>query len=327
MKRSKIAWIVSCVFVLGAILALAFYIQNQKKLNAQKLAGLATSTDAQTITYKGKEYVPKKNIETYLFVGVDSDGKVKKVKEYGESGMADTLILLVRDLSAGTYQTLSLDRNTMTEIKCVDVDGSYIVTVVNQLSFAHAEGDGLELSCENTVDAVSNLLKGQKIDGYAVLNMSAIRVLNHEIGGVEVTIEDDFSQVDPTMEIGKTMVLDDTQAEYFVRGRMNVADGTNENRMKRQNVYLDAYRTKMKSRCVEDAEFPLQLYDALGEYMVTTISAQKFSKLAMMTLNGKDQGSLHIEGKNKTGEMGYIEFTPDKDSLQEVIISLFYREK
>ena len=51
-----------------------------------------------------------------------------------------------------------------------------------------------ETRAENTVDAVSTLLGGHKIDGFAMVNMSAIEVVNDMVGGVTVTIEDDFSR-------------------------------------------------------------------------------------------------------------------------------------
>lgn len=42
----------------------------------------------------------------------------------------------------------------------------------------------MEQSCENTVDAVSNMLYGIQIEGYLCLNMDSIKVLNHLAGGV-----------------------------------------------------------------------------------------------------------------------------------------------
>lgn len=65
-----------------------------------------------------------------------------------------------------------------------------------QLSLAHSMGLDQNMRAENTVDAVSTLRKGQKIDGYAMINMSAIQVVNDMVGGVTVTIEGDFSERD-----------------------------------------------------------------------------------------------------------------------------------
>lgn len=208
------------------------------------------------VELNGTLYVPKKNIETYLFMGVDADGKVKKAEDYGQSGQCDVIMVLVRDLSKATYQTLVIDRNTMCEVKSLDLDGSYLATTTNQIALAHADGDGLEISCENVVDAVSNLLHGQKIDGYAALNMGAIGTINNLVGGVTVTIEDDFSQADPSLKMGETITLTDEQAVTYVRGRMNVGDGTNENRMHRQSEYMKALQPMITKMCTEDSSFP-----------------------------------------------------------------------
>ena len=91
---------------------------------------------------------------------------------------------------------LSVDRNTVTPVRILADDGTYLATTDIQLSLAHSMGPDQNMRAENTVDAVSTLLKGQKIDGYAMINMSAIQVVNDMVGGVTVTIEDDFSERD-----------------------------------------------------------------------------------------------------------------------------------
>jgi len=279
------------------------------------------------IEVDGVTYLPKKNIETYLFMGIDAPGKVEKITDEDESTKCDVLILLIRDLSTATYRTLTIDRNTMTEVKSLDTDGTYLATTVNQISYAHGDGDGMEISCENVVDAVSNLLGGQKIDGYAAVNMGAIGTINHLAGGITVTIEDDFSRADPTMKMGETITLTDEQAVHFVRGRMNVGDGTNESRIRRQNAYMAKLEPKLKALCASDSSFPMTMYEALEAYMVTDISMQKFSKIALLVAKDKSEGSLQIEGESIEGDMEYIEFWPDETSLQDVIVTLFYKQK
>lgn len=69
---------------------------------------------------------------------------------------------------------------------------------------------------------MSNFLDGQRIDGYAAVNMGAIGTINHLAGGVTVTIEDDFSKVDKTMKMGETITLTDEQAVHYVHDRYDV---------------------------------------------------------------------------------------------------------
>ena len=78
---------------------------------------------------------------------------------------------------------------------------------------------------------------GESIDFYVAMNMDGISELNDLAGGVTVTLEDDFSSIDPAMTRGTTLTLHGEQAETFVRSRMTVGDGTNASRMERQSVY------------------------------------------------------------------------------------------
>ena len=259
----------------------------------------SSTQDTDQITYKGVTYVPKGNLETYLFAGIDSPDKVTEIKEYDGTGQCDVLLVLVRDRSTDTCKFLTIDRNTMTPVKSLADDGSYIDTTECQISLAHAMSLDHETRAENTVDAVSTLLGGHKIDGFAMVNMSAIEVVNDMVGGVTVTIEDDFPDSD-TLIKGQTVTLHGKDAERFIRERKTVADGLNENRMSRH---------------------------ALEDYMTTNISAKKFSRLALLLSDEKEEEKVSIEGTADFDEDGWQTFTPDPNSLQEAILSLFYKEK
>ena len=164
-KKLTITIAAVIIFCLAAVIV--FRAIDRQKLRKQE----AYEAEQGVVRINGKKYLPKKNIETYLFMGIDSLDKVKKAEDYGESGQSDVLMLMVRDISEGTFKTLAINRNTLTNVKSLDLDNSYLGDSVVQIAFAHASGDGLEASCENTVDAVSELLGGQKIDGYAAVNM------------------------------------------------------------------------------------------------------------------------------------------------------------
>lgn len=153
-----------------------------------------------TITYKDQTYTRKGNIETYLITGIDSPGKVQELKEYDGTGQCDVLVVIVRDRSTDECKLLTIDRNTITEVKSLDDDGTCLAATDIQISLAHSMGLDQKVRAENTVDAVSHLLGDATIDGYAMVNMGAISVVNDMVGGVTVTIEDDFSEVDPTLK-------------------------------------------------------------------------------------------------------------------------------
>lgn len=274
----------------------------------------------------GQKYKPKTRIKTYLFMGIDASGEAEAIGEYNGTGQCDVLQLVVIDQNEDTYAVVPINRDTITDVKSLEDDGTYIATSEIQICLAHAMGDGMEMSCENTVDAVSNYLYGQKIDGYMALNMDAIQVVNHIAGGVTVTIEDDFSKEDPSLKVGETIKLTDEQAEHYVRGRMRVADGTNLNRMKRQSNYLKEAEKIYRQKFAEDESCVLELYDGLKEYMVTNLTKKDCSKLAKAVSKNESLGEITIEGETSSDRFGLNQFVPDEESLEEVVTRLFYEK-
>ena len=306
------------IVVIGVVLGMA----DHYRINSD------SSTDSrETITYKNETYVKKGNLETYLIAGIDAPGKVEKVTEYDGTGQCDVLAVIVRDRSTDQCKLLSIDRNTITAVKSLDNDGTYLDTTDIQLSLAHAMGFDQQVRAENTVDAVSHLLGDQTIDGYAMVNMGAIQVVNDMVGGVTVTIEDDFTDRDLTLKKGETVTLMGEHAENYIRGRKDVADGSNQNRMSRQSNYEEAFKPAFRSKCAENSKFPLEVYHAMEDYMTTNISAKKFCRLAILMSDENQDEKVAISGTYGLDEDDWQTFTPDEDSLQEAILELFYQKQ
>ena len=234
--------------------------------------------------------------------------------------------MIVRDRSTDECKLLTIDRNTITEVKSLDDDGTCLAATDIQISLAHSMGLDQKVRAENTVDAVSHLLGDATIDGYAMVNVGAVSVVNDMVGGVTVTIEDDFSEVDPTLKMGETVTLMGEHAENYVRQRKEVADGRNESRMQRQSSYEEAFKPAFRTKCNEDNKFPLEVYHALEEYMTTDISAKKFCRLALLLSDENEDEKLSISGTYGLDEDEWQTFTPDEDSLQQAIIELFYEK-
>ena len=195
-----------------------------------------------------------------------------------------------------------------------------------QIALAHAQGDGGAMSCENAVRAVSELLYGVEIDNYIALEMAAIPTVNHLVGGVTVTIEDDFSASDPSLKMGQTVTLTDRQAMNFVHDRMNiVSDGTNEGRMRRQEAYMDGLREKLLALAREDGTYALQVYDALEPSMVTNMNGKAFSRFVNGLTACEALENPVIAGRIGEDELGFATFEPDAESLRDAVISMFYR--
>ena len=129
----------------------------------------------------------------------------------------------------------------MASIRTYDIMGDYAGTNIAQISLSHTYGDGGESSCEDTVYAVSNLLFGIDVDNYISITTDVVPILNDLVGGVDAPIEDDFSGVDDTLVMGRTVHLQGQHALVFIRARRDmVDDDSNEARMRRQHTYLYA---------------------------------------------------------------------------------------
>lgn len=325
-KKKKIHRLI--IGLTTAVLGLGLTVGVLTMADNHQTAPTVTTDDSSSdeITYKGVTYVPKGNLETYLFAGIDSNDKVKEITEYDGTGQCDVLIVLVRDRTTDTCKLLTIDRNTMTPIRSLEDDGTYIDTSEAQISLAHAMSLDHKTRAENTVDAVSTLLGGHKIDSYAMVNMGAIQIVNDMVGGVTVTVLDDFPDSD-TLIKGNTVTLMGEDAYRYIHDRKTVADGLNQNRMERQAQYEAAFKSAFSAKCGEDKTFPLDVYHALEDYMTTNVGAKKFSRLALLLTDENDEEKVSIEGTYGFDEDGWQTFTPDKDSLQEAILSLFYKEK
>lgn len=281
------------------------------------------SWEKSVITWNGVTYTSKQRVEAYLLMGIDVTGPVVSSPGNYNGGQADAQFLLVLDNEAQTWQLLRLNRDSMVDVSVLDLRGDVIGYERQQLALAHAYGDGTNNSCQNTVNTVSMLLGGAPINGYAALNMDGIALFNDAIGGVTVTITSDFTAVDPTLVEGETITLNGQQAMEFVRTRMDVDDQTNLARMERQRIYLEAMKPQLLALSEEDI---IQVVDAVDDYLVTNIGSQAMLNLAEKLKDYQELPELTIDGEN-TIEEEHVAYILDEDSLQQVILQLFYQKQ
>ena len=274
------------------------------------------------LTYKGKTYRQRPELETYLFMGIDTMGAAVGVNSYAGGGQADVQIVAVLDNEARTWQALQLNRDSIVRVPVLGVGGDIVAYEDEQLALAHYYGNGREQSCENTVLAVSMLLGDQPIDGYMAVNMDAVGILTDLVGGVTLTVTSDFSAIDPSLMQGETITLTGEQALTYVRSRANIDDETNLARMNRQRQYMTALEEKLMQK---DANFVVEAYDALADYMVTDIASWTAAEIGERMQDYTQLEVLTIDGENVV-EGEHWAYHLDEDSLQETILQLFYNE-
>lgn len=280
----------------------------------------------EQVTVNGVKYRQKKNLTTILFMGIDRENGDREAVGNIFGGQADFLRLVVIDPAEKTVSQLQIDRDTMTPITVLSVLGNRSGTRTLQLCLSHAYGDGKEQSCELTVQAVSNLLLNVPIDQYFALNMDGISTLNDAVGGITVTLEDDFSHIDPAMTQGTTLTLVGDQAETYVRSRMSVGVGTNEARMLRQQQYVNQMTDVLHQKVLDSNEFVGELFDTVSPYLITNCSRAQIINEAWASRNYERNPVYSLNGEHRIGQDGYMEFHVDEESLEQTVLNLFYQK-
>lgn len=280
---------------------------------------------ATALEYNGQEYLLRDDVETVLIMGLDKFD-MSQTDSYNNQMQADFLILLVLDRANGSCSAIHINRDTMTPVNVLGVAGQKIDTKTMQVALAHTYGNGKEVSCNNTADAVSELLYGVRIDHYLSLTMDAVAKINDMVGGVEVTVLEDFTGIDDTLVKGETVTLMGEQALTYVRTRYGVGDNTNATRMERQRQYLQALFEKVRDKAAQDENFSLSSSAELAEYMVVSDSATQMQALMKEITACEAVDIRAIEGRSVVGEE-FMEFYPDEQSLKKEVAQLLCEAK
>ena len=283
--------------------------------------------EVPAVEYKGASYRPYEDITSILVIGIDRYSTAADTGvSYRSGGQADYLLLLVINDDTQTITPIQIDRDTMAAITILGVLGDETGSRVVQICLSHGFGDGKEQSCLLTEKAVSGLLHGIDIDFYISLEMDGISTLNDALGGVTVTLEDDFTALDPTMTKGTTLTLEGNQAEYYVRGRMYIGVGTNEARMVRQQVFMSALSQRLSELIHESgsANFIGNLLDELDPYLLTDITRGRMINIAWNTRDYDQLDVVQPAGEYISGEYGFKEFHADEAALEDMVMDIFY---
>lgn len=330
-KRLVLIYVFLVVFLLVACTGL-YIVGRRVELSAatqEEPRGDLTDRfqEKRTIEYNGQRYHYRSNLVSVLFMGIDRLMPVESniaVSGYRNGGQADFLLLLVIDRKEQKITSIQIDRDTMAEITILGVLGNPAGTKNAQICLAHGFGDGGEQSCLFTVDAVSKYLLGVDINFFVSLNMDGIVVLNEALGGVTVTLADDFTALDPDMRVGETLMLQGRQAEYYVRGRMGIGEGTNASRMARQNDFLGKAGTLLDEKLRVDVNFVGELFDALEKDLTTNMARGRMINEAYASRNYYRTETIIPAGEHRVGSEGFVEFHSDMRALEALVLDVFY---
>lgn len=326
-RRKRIAAVLVICGVLAIVAVFAAGIWKQQRKAHMETDDASVSSEENTsesITYKGKTYVYNDHLSNYLFMGIDTKGDMETA-ESGNAGQADAIFLTSMDRVTKEMQVISIPRDTMTEIQMFSVSRKSLGLMENHINLQYAQGDGKTESCELMKTAVSKLLGGIPVHGYCSVNMDGIPVMTEAAGNVQVVIPDNsLEEVNPEFTEGAEVTLTKDNVEQFVRYRNTGREQSALVRQDRQKIFIEAYMKKAQEQYAKDASFVTGLYESMKPYMVTNIGNDLFVKLLSAAQEGKS--SVHtLPGKGAQGEY-FDEYRVDEEALQEMIISVFYRE-
>lgn len=348
-KALKIFTIVSLVIisilVIIAIVLTVLLIKGKKAVlednknadeNIQVPASFRADTDTDNavpqgryVYYDGKKYQYNDKVTTVLFAGIDKRNYEHEEGVFGTAGQADCIFVMALNTETGDYKLMAVSRDTMCDVNTYDENGKYAGTEKMQICLSHGYGDGKEESCENLKRSVSRVFFGIPVNSYVAVDLDVISILNEQVGGVEVTVNEDLSGRDPALYEGANVTLDGTQAEIFVRSR-NIYGDENQNnlRMERQKTYLTSFIQKTLKMTKENMSVPLNMYNSISDYMVTDIDAAMvtyYTEVFLKSGFSSDKNLIKVPGKTVMGEQ-YAEYYTDTDEFFKIILDMYYTE-
>ena len=330
MRRGsrKAVWIravIAGVLTLAVLVTALVLLQREDDAHYAEKRGTMSENFGQlrTVEWNGSTWREKPAVTTILIGGIDKTD-VGVEGSYRHGGQADFLMLLAIDQTDKKIHQLQIDRDTMTDVQILGVFGNEVGTRVLQICLAHAFGASPADNAKYTVKAVQNLLEGIEIDGYYMVDYGAVPVLNDALGGITVHLDYDMTSVNPDWEKGKTVTLHGQDAELFVRARLTIGSGTNEERMVRQNEFMKNAIATINKKISADLSFGESLLDTLSDIAETNFTKKRLLEELNVAYNFEVLPVDHPAGEYAVGPEGFIEFHMQEGAAVEWVLNHLY---
>ncbi|MFI5855107.1 LCP family protein [Streptomyces parvulus] len=228
-----------------------------------KLSGNITSDEAAAAELaryeRERPTALVRGAQNVLLIGSDSragDGNARYGRDSGTE-RSDTTILLHLAAGRDRATAVSLPRDLMVDVPgCRGRDGSRTEPVFAQFNYAFAAGGS---ACSiRTVEK----LTGIRVDHHVVVDFQGFKKMVDALDGVEVCLREPVDDKDAGLRLPAGRVtLDGEQALGYVRARKSLGDGSDTDRMDRQQRFLGALVNKVQSNGV--LLNPVKLYPVL----------------------------------------------------------------
>lgn len=329
-KKKHSKWMIAFYILIGVAAALCLtvlgiWLHGRSQINKPT----EQPEESQVINYKGKQYRYNEGMRNILLLGIDADQKPSA--PYEQHNQSDLIVIAALDTVHNKMTLISLNRDTMCDMEVYDDNGNSQGVANAQLALAFSYGDGLQQSCKLTSDAVSNLFYGLPIQGYAAYYLGGIANLNDAVGGVTVTVLDDYPFYNIAscynMYPGEDVTLTGEQARLYTQARLEEQADANQLRMARQKQYMLNLLTQVKQSVKENPTSVVSLYNTVNDYLLSDLDLGSISYLATQAASMEFSGEIRtVDGTTEIGNGNHAEFTMDSDSLYELMLDVFYEE-
>lgn len=345
-KRSKwrrMAWwkktliiILSILLVLVIVFGSAFFIMREigrSRMHNYDAIEIVPPTEQEivmdidnngrVIHYDGKSYILNENLVGITFIGAD-DSTVDD--EYRR--MADAIYMLTVDTVTGAVKVLGVSRDTMTDVNRYSVEGRFIDTTREQISYSYSYGNDTVKGGQNTNASLSKLFFGLPMQNYFAINLDALYDLNEAVGGVTLTSSITFESPEDgrTISEGEAVTLHGKEAERYIRTRDTSKLDSNNTRMERQQQYIRAFLSSIVPAVKKDISTIGSLYNVVKANSDSNLNLTDITYLASSVLP-KLSGASQIEyvtlkGNLTAGE--HPEMNVTNDQAIRTMLDVFY---
>lgn len=271
----------------------------------------------RTIERDGVTWRYNTRLRTVLFMGVDTRAGAENKIGIGNNGRSDTLLLFVINPDEERIQLITISRDTMTKVDVYDRDRNFLFSGKMQLTMQYSFGDSAARSCQLVKSKISHLLYDLPINYHCSLTMDGILAASDLLGGIKLTLEDDWTDIDPTYTAGSTITLKGEQLERFLRYRDTDVSGSNDVRMARHGWFIRQMFSQMGT--VGSAGVDM-LLDKLDPYLETDMDADTIKQLTSFHLSDE---ILKIPGQTVQGK-AHDEYYIDEEACKQMILDVFY---
>ncbi|MFC1438384.1 LCP family protein [Streptacidiphilus sp. N1-10] len=187
------------------------------------------------------------NAENILIIGSDSrDGANSAYGDPNGTARSDTTILLHLSQDRKSAVAMSIPRDAMVQIPaCQLADGSRTKAQFAQFNWAFEFGG---TAC--TIRTLENLTK-IRIDHFMVVDFNGFKNMVNAVGGVQVCLAKPVNDPDSHLVLpAGRQTINGNQALGFVRARETIGDGSDTERIGRQQQFLSSLVQKVESNGV-----------------------------------------------------------------------------